>query len=96
MPPIPPGGILRRTRRRIVWDDVPPDLAPVVSLAENYADALEVQRAVDAALLRFARMGARVSAQRRARLIDEMRRAVVAAVQRAAEDDDEEALAALL
>ncbi len=90
------GGTLRRHRRSVRWDDVPLELEPVVALAENYAGAADVQRAVDDALLRFARIGARTSVNRRATLIDEMRRAVVAAVERAAEDDDEEALAALL
>jgi hypothetical protein len=90
------GGTLRRHRRSVRWDDVPLELEPVVALAENYAGAADVQRAVDDALLRFARIGARTSVNRRATLIDEMRRAVVAAVERATEDDDEEALTALL
>lgn len=90
------GGTLRRSRRLMRWDDVPAELAPVVSLAENYADAAEVQRVVDDALLRFARIGARTSLARRATLVDEMRRSVVAAVARAAEQDDEDALMALL
>lgn len=91
-----PHGTIRRRGRYRVWDDVPNELEPVVALAENYADTMAVQRAVDDALMRFARIGARTSANRRNTLIDEMRRAVVAAVERAAEEDDEEALAALL
>lgn len=91
-----PHGVLRRRGRARQWDNVPVELEPVVSLAENFAGAAEVQRAVDDALLRFARIGARTSVARRHTLIDEMRRAVVAAVERAAEDDDEEALTALL
>jgi hypothetical protein len=91
-----PHGVIRRRGRARQWDNVPEELAPVVALAEDFAAAAEVQRAVDDALLRFARIGARTSAARRHTLIDEMRRAVVAAVERAAEDDDEDALTALL
>ena len=75
---------------------MPTELAPVVSLAENYADELAVQRAVDDALARFAAMKAKTSIARRERLVDDLKRAIVAAVEEAAETDDEDALIALL
>lgn len=89
------GRVVRRGRYR-TWDDVPTELAPVVSLAENYADELAVQRAVDDALARFAAMKAKTSIARRERLVDDLKRAIVAAVEEAAETDDEDALIALL
>ena len=89
-------GVVRRRVRRQLWNDVPAELKPVVALAEEWADETPVQRAVDEALARYARLTARASVARRDRLIDEMKRAIVHAVERAAEADDEEALIALL
>jgi hypothetical protein len=90
------GGRLRRYRRQIVWDDPPPELAPVVSLAQNYADDLAVERAVDAAIAKMEAMSARVSMARRARVVEEVKTVILDAIERAAEQDDEDALIALL
>ena len=68
----------------------------MVALAEEWADESPVQRAVDEALDRYARISTRASIARRDRLVDELKRAIVQAVERAAEADDEEALIALL
>lgn len=89
-------GVVRRRGRYKVWQDVPQELAPVVSLAEEYAGETEVARAVEDALAAHARLTLRTSAAKRKRMLDEMRAAVVAAVARAADRDDEDALAALL
>lgn len=74
------------------WQDVPMELQPVVSLAENYADTPEVVATVDQALTRYLAMQATASLNRQMRLLDEARRAIVHAVEEAAERDDEEAL----
>lgn len=89
-------GRMRRYRRTIIWDDPPPELAPVVALAENYAEDLAVERAVDAAIAKLDRLSARATMLRRARVLEEVRVSIVEAVARAAEQDDEEALIALL
>jgi hypothetical protein len=89
-------GTLIRRRRTRTWEDVPVELAPVVSLAENYSEELAVQRAVDDALARYAALKARASLARRERLVDDLKAAIIHAVERAAEQDDEDALAALL
>ena len=91
-----PHGVLRRGRRGRNWQNVPEELKPVVALAEEWSEADPVARAVEEALAKHARITLRTSAARRARLIDEAKRAVIAAVERAAEMDDEEALIALL
>lgn len=90
------GGRLRRYRRQIIWEDPPPELAPVVSLAQNYADDLAVERAVDAAIAKMNAMSARASMARRARVVEEVKAVILDAIERAAEQDDEEALIALL
>lgn len=90
------GGRLRRRGRYRVWDDVPPEIQPVVSLAENYADAYAVERAVDEAIARMGRLRANASAAKRRALIEDVSRSIVRAVEAAAEADDEEALIALM
>jgi hypothetical protein len=89
-------GTLIRRRRTRTWEDVPVELAPAVSLAENYSEELAVQRAVDDALARYAALKARASLARRERLVNDLKAAIIHAVERAAEQDDEDALAALL
>lgn len=89
-------GRVRRRGRYRVWQDAPVELQPVVSLAENYSDAIAVERAVDAAIERLAKMRVNASAARRRALVETLSREIVAAVEAAAEADDEEALIALL
>lgn len=91
-----PHGVVRIRRRARVWREVPPELQPAVNLAEGYADAIAVERAVDEALRRYRAISERMSLARRNALVDQLQEAILAAVEAASERDDEDALLALM
>lgn len=95
------GGIRGRhpRGRKKLWaaGEVPPELAPAVSAAEQLAPAVSyVVDAVDEARSRYNRALARQSLQEQQRVLREAEAAIMAAVRRAQDEDDDDAMAVVL